>query len=49
MQKGQKTEDQTYTKLGPGGLGTQVKTHNTPSISSEFIIYTERQFSRERA
>jgi hypothetical protein len=30
MQKGQQTEVQTCTKLGPGGLGTRMETHQPP-------------------
>jgi hypothetical protein len=29
MQKGQKTADKHAKKLGPGGLGTQMETHNS--------------------
>jgi hypothetical protein len=46
MQKGQKTEDKTCTKLRPGRLGTQMETHNTPSTSSEFIIYSGKTRGR---
>jgi hypothetical protein len=38
MQKGQQTEDQTWTKLGPGKLGTWWRHAIIPSTSSEFII-----------
>jgi hypothetical protein len=39
MQKGQQTEDQTCTKLGPGTLGAQMETHQ-PSPPPVNLLYT---------
>jgi hypothetical protein len=40
MQKGQQTEDQTCTKLGPVGLGTWMETHQPPPALVN-LFYTE--------
>jgi hypothetical protein len=42
MQKGQKTEDKKCTKLGPGGLGTWMETHNSP-LHLQGIYYIQWQ------
>jgi hypothetical protein len=39
MQKGQKTEDQPCTKLGPGRLAAQMETHQ-PSPPPVSLLYT---------
>jgi hypothetical protein len=52
MQKGQQTEDQICTKLGPGGLGAWMKTHKS-HLHFQQVYYTqwqnevEQQFSGE--
>jgi hypothetical protein len=47
MQKGQQTEDQTCTKLGPGGLGAQMETHNS-SLHLQQVHYIQWQSKVER-
>jgi hypothetical protein len=46
MQKGQQTEDQTCTKLGPGRLGAQMETHQPPSPPVG-LLYTEATWGGE--
>jgi hypothetical protein len=41
-----KDKKQTCRKLGSGGLGAQVETHNNSTTSSEFIIYSGKPGSR---